>query len=206
MNLKNPIELYFDATNYNQNLAIYESRIEHFQNIIDKIKSAVPSILFDTDDLTLLFTNPNDFLASKIITEPTTVGGVELDRTKVFELLSCTDELKDIISEIETIKQNLNPLDGKRFLDRNTDYYFINSSNLVELKPQTLSDLVKTNTSYLTTEKQQSLYNCVQKISDAYNELKQLNTSVNPNSIQSEFLEITHGGTVKINHKAILRY
>lgn len=206
MNLPEPIEVFFDENNYNQNLAMYESRIEHFQNVIDKIKLAVPSILFDVDDLTLLFINPTDFLASKIIIEPTTVGGVELDRTKVFELLSCTDELKEIISEVEAIKQNQNPLDGKRFLDRNTNYYLIDDSGLVVLKPQTLSDLKKMNTSYLTTEKQKNLYDCIKKITDAYNELRLLNNSVNPNSIQSEFLEITHGGTITIKHKSILRY
>lgn len=203
MNLANPIELYFEETNYNQNLAMYESRIEHFQTVLDKIKLVVPSIVFAVDDLTPLFHNPKDFLASKIIKEQTIVGGVELNRTKVFELLSCADELKQIISDIESEK--INPNTERLFLSKNTSYYLINESDLVEVKPQTLTDLVTVNTAYLKTEKQKKLYDSVKKIADAYNEIKESNFT-NPSSIQSEFLIISNGGDITINHKSILRY
>ncbi len=206
MNLPEPIEVFFDENNYNQNLAMYESRIEHFQNVIDKIKLAVPSILFDVDDLTLLFINPTDFLASKIIIEPTTVGGVELDRTKVFELLSCTDELKQIISEIEVLNTNRNITSTLRFFNNYAPNYIINNSDVVEIHPNTLQDIRKGNTKFLTTEKQQTLYNCALKLVDVYNEIKTAKAGRHPEYLLNNIIEFAQNESAKINIKEILQY
>jgi len=205
MNLPEPIEISFDENNYNQNLAMYESRIEHFQNIINKIKAAVPNIVFRADDLTPLFINPLDFLASKIITEPTTVGGIELDKVKVFELLSCTDELKQIISEIEVLNSNQETQISQRFLDRHAKYYFINNADAVEIKQDTLASIKNQNTVYIKTEKQKSLYEAIKKIADAFNEINHSKLA-NTGNIQAEFLEFSNNGNVSIKHQSILRY
>jgi len=206
MNLPEPQEIYFDENQYNQNLAMYESRIEYFQNIIDKVKLAVPNIVFGSDDLTPLFINPVDFLASKIITEPTTVGGIELDKVKVFELLSCTDELKQIISEIEVLNTNRNIITTLRFFNRYAPNYKINSFDVVEIHPNTLQDIRKSNTKYLTTEKHQGLYNCAQKLVDVFNEIKALKIPRNPQYLQDNIILFSQNGSVEINIKEILLY
>ena len=206
MNLETPIEIDFDEYNYNQNVAMYESRIEHFQNIIDKIKSAVPNIVFDADDLTPLFSNPSDFLAFKIITEPTTVGGIELDKTKLFELLSCTDGLKHIIAEIEALNTNRNITSTLRFFDNYAPNYIINNSDVVEIHPNTLQDIRKGNTKFLTTEKQETLYNCALKLVDVYNEIKTAKAGRHPEYLLNNIIEFAQNESVKINIKEILRY
>lgn len=206
MNLPEPQEIYFDENQYNQNLAMYESRIEHYQKIIDKIKSAVPSIVFNADDLTPLFSNPADFLASKIITEPTTVGGIELDKTKVFELLSCTDELKQIIAEIEVLNTNQNIESTLRFFNRYAPNYILESSDAVKVHPNILQDIRKGNTKYITTETQQGLYNCAQKLVNTYNEIKALKIGRNPEYLQRNIIEISQNESAQINIKEILMY
>lgn len=206
MNLPEPIEVSFDENEYNQNLAVYESRIEHFQNIIDRIKLAVPSIVFGTNDLTPLFSNPADFFASKIITETTTVGGVELDKTKVFELLSCTDELKQIIAEIEVLNTNQNIESTLRFFNRYAPNYVLDNSDFVEVHPNTLQDIRKANTTYITTETQKGLYNCAEKLVDVYNEIKTAKAGRHPEYLLNNIIEFAQNESVKINIKEILRY
>lgn len=206
MNLPEPIEVSFDENEYNQNLAVYESRIKHFQNIIDRIKLAVPSIVFGTNDLIPLFSNPADFLASKIITEPTTVGGIELDKTKVFELLSCTDELKQIIAEIEVLNTNQNIEPTIRFFNRYAPNYVLDNSDFVEVHPNTLQDIRKANTTYITTETQQVLYNCAEKLVDVYNEIKTAKAGRHPEYLLNNIIEFAQNESVKINIKEILRY
>lgn len=206
MNLTEPIEVSFDENNYNQNLSMYESRVEHYQNIIDRIKSAVPNIVFNAGDLTPLFSNPTDFLASKIITEPTSVGGIELDKTKVFELLSCTDELKQIITEIEVLNTNQNIESTLRFFNRYASNYILDSSDAVVIHPNTLQDIRKGNTKYITTETQQGLYNCAQKLVDTYNEIKALKIGRNAQYLQNNIIEISQNESAQINIKEILMY
>lgn len=205
MNLKTPIEVLFNEANYNQNTEMYKNRIDHYQNIIDRVKNSVPGLKFDKNDLVPLFSSPKDFLATKTITEPTIINGVELDKTKVFELLSCNDELKQIISEIEVLNTNQNQESTLRFFDRYAQYYIINNSNKVEVNPETLAKLKESNTVYLKTEKQQILYDCAQKLIDIYNEIKVLNVTHSEN-IQRDFLEFSQGGSIKINIKQILQY
>lgn len=158
-------------------LAKFEGRIEFYQNVINSIKEIVPDFVFASDDLKLLFVNPKAFLVDRIITEPTTIGGLELSKDKVFEILEDSARLKSVVDYVEQLKRNVKVKYGssintpvgqfseqihihenERNLHVYTQYYEINPQDEVILKQSSIESLENQYSIFVQTQRQKDAH------------------------------------------------
>lgn len=148
-----PQKVSFNEYGYNATINEHNKHKEHFQNYINKINALnIENVNFEPNDLKTLFSNPKIFFVTKLVTEPTTINGLTLDSSKVFDLLELPTELKKIISDIENdiiFREN----------DSKDNFYlyasdFLINAGIVEIKQTILDDWKNHFSIFLTTEKQ----------------------------------------------------
>lgn len=206
MNDFTPIKVHFDDAEYNLKLSDFEGHCEYFQNILDKLKLINPNIEFESKDLTPLFNNTKPFLVSKFVFEPTTINGLELSKDKVFDLLECSKDLENIISEINQLNTNTATYTNQKNLYSVTNHYFINGSGSVEIKDSFKTDLQKQYSIFVKTEQQKKCFDCITNIANAYNEFKKHFPHTRLDKVTEEYLDINfNNSSVKINFKALQR-
>lgn len=196
------IPVYLSEHSLDMSVATQESRIEYYQDIINRILALNLGVVFGKNDLTPLLADPMKFLLGQIIKEPLTIGGIELDKDKVFELLKLPKELKNIINSIDTTK-NLN---DNRFPERlyhhYTKNYFINENNVVEVTPEVLDSLREKHTIYLMSEKQKKAYDALNRIKTALEELKGVK-DFPYDDLFVRYLHHSNNGNIEINYSML---
>lgn len=135
---------------------------DYFQSVIKSIINLHLGVEFDKNDLAYLISNPRNFITSKIVKEPLNIGGMELDKDKVFDFLKLPGALKNIISSIDT---SLSP---------HTKNYFITNDNTVEIVPGYLEALEPQYTVYIETPRQKQAYDAINKIAEGITELNEM--------------------------------
>lgn len=203
-------------------LATYEGRIEFYQNVINSIKEIFPNFLFSVADLKKIFDNPKAYLVDSIITEPMTIGGLELSKDKIFEILEDSERLKSVVDYVEQLKKNIKIRFGKSFntsagqfseeihihenernLHMHTQNYEINSQDEVILKQSTIDDLQNQYSIFVKTQRQKDAHDSLLII---LQELKKLGTTYSRSHmkfIEENLVRNSHGEFLGINYKYI---
>lgn len=168
------IKVSTDQHAFETSLAISEGRIEFYQNSINLIKNIIPEFVFESADLKTLFNNPKSYLVDKIISEPTTIGGLELSKDKVFELLEDSDKLKNVVNYVDSLKKhNSTDLQTQRSLQAYTDDYEINENAEVFLKETAIENLENQFSIFVKNQRQKDSHDSLILIK---NELEKLAT------------------------------
>ena len=192
------IKIEVDESAYQSELATFKGKILFYQNAIDLTKKTVPDIVFNENDLVSFLDNTKAFLVEKIVSEPMTVGGLELDKNKVFDLLSNAEDLKSIISYVEQNK-------GLTYLNITKDF-FINKSGVVELKKSIRKELNDKHSIFLHSQRQKNIYDSVNAIKTELEKIKN-QSGLNAQKVWDDFMNINHhGDLLGIKTKAILKY
>ena len=193
-----PIKVAFNDYGLNQTVKEYNNYKNHFQIYIDKIISLnIEVIAIQENDLSLLFRNPKEFFVNKIITEPTIINGLTLDRNKTFELLDIPLELKNIISQINDeiiFREN----------DRKSNFYqysdsFVIKNNIVEVKQSLLEKWNTVYSVFITNEKQEQTNNSLNTIIEELQRISQSDNNSDIEFIIEKYLDI-NGKNISVNY------
>lgn len=166
------IKVSTDQNAVERELSVYEGRIEFYQNAINLIKVIIPDFVFESTDLKILFANTKAYLVDKIISEPTTIGGLELSKDKVFELLEHAENLKGVVSYIAGLKTHNRNNQSQSNLQSYTDYYEINPQNEVILKASTSEWLEDLHSVFAKNQRQKDAHDSLTIILQELNKLK----------------------------------
>lgn len=199
-----PVKVGYNEYGFNLTVKEYDEYKLKFQNVVnDIIALNLQNFNFEIDDLTHLFESPKEFFTKKLITEELTVGGIELSKEKIFDLIEIPQKTHDLIKEIEDLTKRFYEHDNKLNFYLHTDYFQI-VNNIVEIKPEKL-DLWRENFSiYLTNEKQVQVNDVLTDISEKLQILKGLNFGFNYDDILERYLRTNDGlKTVEIQHKEL---
>ncbi|MFC0344808.1 hypothetical protein [Epilithonimonas hispanica] len=193
-----PIKVAFNEYGYNQTLKEYNYYKNHFQTYIDEIISLnIEAITIEENDLSDLFTNPKEFFANKIITEPTVINGLTLDKSKTFELLDIPIELKNIISKISQeiiFREN----DPKSNFYQYADFFIVDNGN-VEVKPSLLEQWQNQYSIFITNEKQEKVNNNLNIIIEKLHEITEIHDNSNIDFVLDRYLDI-NGKNISVKY------
>lgn len=185
--------VHFDEQNYLDQISKIEENAGQFQTTIDKINALNLDITFEPGDLVPLFADPTDFFTKKMVTDPMTVNGLNLDSKKVFDLLETPPELKAIIAQIEQSK----PM----YLQS-----FVIQENTVIIKPEYLENLKLQYSIFLTNENQRIVYNNLNQIMECLEGIKKVYSNFRPVFLFERYLKTNAESTIcKIDFAEIKR-
>lgn len=200
------IKIAVNEAEHQAMLSTYEGRIEFYQSTINQIKNIVPSFVFETSDLVPLFNDPKAYLVDKLIQEPLTIGGLELDKDKVFDLLDNSEQLKSVIAYINGFKQSTSPYQSERNLHIYSKDYEITKSESdsyeVKLKDSAKNSLEDQYSIYLRTQKQKNAYDSISVIESELRKLAEINHRSHIKFIDEFFIWNAGGELLSINYKA----
>lgn len=218
------IKVSVDQSGFETAKATFEGKIEFYQNVIDQIKNIIPAFIFSENDLTDIFSNPKAFLVDKIIKEPAIVGGMELSKEKVFEILKDSDQLQSIVNYVEKLKLNLNFTHGglvttpagqfseshrishnEKNLHVYARNYIINANGEVFIKQSEIDLLEDQYSVFLTTEKEKSAFDSLVIIQDELNKLSDTYQKSHLKFIEDYFIVNGNSEILGINFKALSR-
>lgn len=200
------IKIAVNESEHQAMLSTYEGRIEFYQNTINQIKNIVPSLVFESTDLMPLFNDPKAYLVDKLVKEPLTIGGLELDKDKVFDLLGNSDQLKSVIAYINRFKQSTSSNQSENSLHiYSKDYEITKIDNdifEVKLKVSAENSLENQYSTFLTTQKQKDAYDSVLFIQTELQKLSVISSKSHIKLIEDFFIWNASGELLSINHKA----
>lgn len=195
----NPIQVGFKQSLYEIELQTYESYLVTIQKIVNDLLKIAPVVTIQKDELNNLFVNPKTFLVDKLVNENLEIGGLQLDKNKVFDLLSNAQQLESVIDKIHCFNQETR-------IKTITDYYSINDNKKVTINNSLISKIQNRFAVFLTNETQLDIYNALKDFEAAYSNFIAKFPYIHLEKIQTEFLEINENyKTVKINIDTIKR-
>ncbi|GJQ06939.1 hypothetical protein CAPN010_10970 [Capnocytophaga cynodegmi] len=196
------IQVEFDENSYNGTLRQYEQQTTEFKKLVDKILGLNLEIAFAPDDLVQMTENPKAFFVSKIVKEPLNLNGLELNKEKVFDILSLPDELQNVIQEIEQFKIS-------KFFKGHPLYKYAPNFEISEnevLVSQTTKDETREQfTIYLTNEKQKTAHTHLKNIIENLKALKQVDKNFKDSDLFHKYILIYNSGEIKIDFSTLKR-
>jgi hypothetical protein len=146
-----------------------QAKKEYFQNYVNKVIAL--SISVEENDLKPLFDNPKAFITDKLTAgESMNVGGLQLNKEKLFDLIEKPAGTNELIQEIT-----------KDLLDKSTREFHIWHvecfkiiENLVVVKPEHLDHINTRFSLFIENENQKQAYEKLQGITKLINEINQL--------------------------------
>lgn len=185
------VKIYFDKEKFNNDIERLENEKIKYQNTINRIVNLGLDIDFTHTDLKKLYQYPRLFFVEKIVKEPLSIGGVEIDKNKAFDLLQLPKELHQIINEIKySICPNFNI------------FYLVN--NEIKIKDEYKEKVKENYTLYAETERQKQVFNALTKIVEGYNELAKIRRHFNPQFVLERWVEVYYNnGTCSIKYNKI---
>lgn len=153
-------EVYFNKHAYDGLASDLENSLSTVQGYVDAFNSmGIGNV--ENADLQLLFEDPEELAKNKITNgETATLAGLPVKKERLFEMIEKPKEMD---------KLNANRI------ARNYNYSnYIIEAGFVKVKPLILNRLKEQNTVYITTKKQQDIYDAMQDAAKALNRLKSL--------------------------------
>lgn len=185
------VKIYFDEEKYNNDIQKLEDEKIKYQNTINRIINLGLDIDFTPADFQKLYQYPRPFFVEKIVKEPLSIGGIEIDKNKAFDLLQLPEELPKIINEI---KHSTRP-------DFNIFYL---ENNKIKIKDEYKEKAKENRTLYAETERQKQVFDALTKIVEGYNELAKIRSHFNPEFVLQRWVEVHYNnGTCSIKHNKI---
>lgn len=142
---------------------------EYLQGYVNKVIAL--GINVAENDLELLFSNPKAYITDKLTAgETMQVGGLKLDKEKLFDLIEKPTGTNDLIESI--IKDNQNTSTREYHIWKINQ--FTVSSDLVTIKQTALDHIQERNSLFVENENQKTGFEKLQQITQLINEINQL--------------------------------
>lgn len=196
------IKVEFDENSYNGTLRQYEQQTAEFKKLVDRVLGLNLEISFVSDDLVQMTENPKAFFVSKIVKEPLNLNGLELNKEKVFDILSLPDDLQNVIQEIEQFK--ISKFFNGHPLYKSAPNFEI-SENEVLVSQRTKDDIREQFTIYLTNERQKNAHTHLKNIIENLKALKQVDKNFKKSDLFHKYILIYNNGDVKIDFSTLKR-
>lgn len=169
-----------------------QAKKQYFQNYVNKILALYLTV--EENDLNLMFENPKAYITDKLTAgENMQVGGLKLNKEKLFDLIEKPAGTNELIQSIE-----------KDLMDRNIREYNIWSvkvfsviENEVVIAPAHLEAINNRFSLFIENENQQQAYEKLQGIATLVNELNQLQgLSFKLDDEVSDLLKVSNGNFI----------
>lgn len=197
------IKVGYNEYGYNSTIAEYNTNAAKFQQIIDEIIALNLGITFNENDLIFLTEDPKAFFCEKLISEPMTINGLELDKNKVFEIMKKPAELDRIAENILHIKKHGLPNEPGKFLFQFAPLFKI-LNNTVIISTETESNVSELYSIYIKTEKQKQINDILEIIVLNLNALKQIEFVFNYEDLFKDLITINQTEKItQINYKKV---
>lgn len=197
------IQVEFDENKYNSALRQYQQQATEFKKLVDKVLKLNLQITFAPNDLVQMTENPKAFFVSKIVKEPLNLNGLELNKEKVFDILSLPDELQNVIQEIEQFKIS-------KFFNGHPLYRYAPNFEISEndvIVSQTTKDEIREQfTIYLTNEKQKTAHTHLKNIIENLKALGQVDENFKCDDLFEDYILLYNNGReLKIDFSTLKR-
>ncbi|WP_394758162.1 hypothetical protein [Flavobacterium sp.] len=147
----------------------YETHKNYFQDCVNKVLAL--GVTMQENDLLLLFDNPKAYITDKLTAgETMQVGGLKLNKEKLFDLIEKPVGTNELIERIELDKQKQ---DFNQFTIWKANRFTI-TANLVSLNTESIEQIEKSFSLYITTQNQQTGLNKITELVQLINEINQL--------------------------------
>lgn len=153
----------------NIDLAVYESKLNYFQDCV-KDYSKLGLKPLEEKDLNQIIENPKAFIVKQITHgESLSIGGLKMNPEKLFEIIEKPEGTEDFINKM--LSDNSNK-DTREYYHWFVDNFIINNKNQVQICPKLSTSITQRHSTYLENEVQQE---ALEKLSDLCNILDRLN-------------------------------
>lgn len=192
------VAIYVDENKISTSVQPQESRIEYFQELVNRYVGLNTGVPLQKTDLKALIENPKEFIAKRLIKEETlSIGGLQLNFEKMFDIIEKPAGTEELISKI------INDSKVKELLitQRNVSYFEIENENTVVLNSVFLEQTTEQNTVYIKTENELKAYEVLKILAENINKLNGLyNGSHLQERIFDNFFDTNHAtGNVAVN-------
>jgi hypothetical protein len=162
------VAIYVDENKISGLVQPQESRIEYFQELVNRYVGLNTGVPLQKADLKPLIENPKEFIAKRLIKEETlSIGGLQLNFEKMFDIIEKPAGTEELINKI------INDVNVKELMmnQRNVDYFEIENENTVVLNAEYLTKTTEQNTVYLINENQVEAFEVLKTIAESFNTL-----------------------------------
>ena len=161
--------LHTNQHQIDSDLATFETPRIYFQNIVNRIVEL--GINVENNDLQKIVENPKAYIVEKITSgQKLEVGGLMLNKEKLFELIEKPIGTDELIDSIETDKQKVNVIiDYLNFVQ----FYSV-SDGFVVISPEHSDFLVKRNSLYIESQNQKNGFDLMKKLVALVNEINSI--------------------------------
>lgn len=165
---------------------------EYFQKIVDKFFEN--KINVSSDGLQKLIGNPKAYIIETLTKgETLKVGNLSLNNDKLFDLLEIPNDVKLLISDIEKVSSNQRE---SEFYHLKVSFFCLNNGK-VEITKEHLEGIERQHSIFIENERQQSIFEILEKVSGQLNELPKYGLNTN---LENDFFIIDENKKLKVNH------
>ncbi|WP_395078122.1 hypothetical protein [Flavobacterium sp.] len=161
--------IFKDDSQIDREIRQLETHRKFFQKIVDNVQNL--SIEVQGNEIVELFENPKAFTTDKLTKgEKMQVGGLKLNKEKLFDLIEKPDGLQEVIAEILLANNDGSPLHWHL---KHLNSFFV-ENGIVVTNPEYLQDLEREYSIFATTENQVKGFEKLTQIAKLVNEVNVL--------------------------------
>lgn len=157
--------IYVDNSKISDRLNELQSKASYLNSFTDEfLKLDIGTI--ESEELTLLFTNPKEYVANKILGDNNSLGDLPLDKSKLYEIVEKPLGVDAFITRIEKHLADRSMREGINL----SDFFF--KANRVEIKPEKEANIKEFYSVYLINKKQHEVHKALLDIVEGLNTLQ----------------------------------
>jgi hypothetical protein len=192
------VPIFFDENEMNSWLRVPESRLEYFQELVNMYNGLMIDEPLQYDDLKALIVNPKDFISKRLIKdEKLTIGGLQLNFEKVYEIIEKPNGTDALINKIINDRQDWE----LQKTHRNVGGFGIEDFTTVVIHSKHLADATESSTVYIKSENEQKAFDILNILVENMNLLNNLTAHGSLKQLlwESYFKTDNYTGSVVLN-------
>jgi hypothetical protein len=187
----------------NSEIQQHEPKKDYFQNYVNRLIAV--GITATNTDLQLLFENPKAYVTDKLTAgEEMKVGGLTLNKEKLFELIEKPVGTNEIIADIVKDQQDK----SKREFNHWSVKSFEIINGIVIVTAETIEHINNRLSLFIDSENQQTAFTKLEQLAQLLNEINQLennNGRIGGTTELSELMQFNNA-TFTLNTQAVKRF
>ncbi|TDE01519.1 hypothetical protein [Flavobacterium sandaracinum] len=187
----------------NSEIQQLEPKKNYFQNYVNRLSSV--GIIATNTDLETLFENPKAYVTDKLTAgEDMKVGGLTLNKEKLFELIEKPEGTNEIIADIVKDQQDRSK---REFYHWSVKRFEIIKGS-VTITTETIDHINNRLSLFIDSENQQTAFTKLGQLAQLLNELNQLETKTGKIGDTTELSDLMFfkNATFELNPQAVKRF
>jgi hypothetical protein len=194
------IKVGYNDFGYNSTIAEKTVIKDSIQDIVNEILALNLGITFDAEDPALIFADPKAFFCIKLVTAPM-LNGLELDQTKVFDLMKKPKALTDFVDFLnDKIKNGFQTAKNPFFFRYAAEYTIQN--NIVILKQSVIDAVSEQFSLYVTNQNQKDIWDQLELIKESVTSIKTINANFTIDQLMQKYFRV-YNNTIEIDFREL---